>query len=78
MLGFIFSIVFMLLGIAQLIGDEAPTWAIYASFGLSALWTLSYRLFMIFEKLKEIQEGIYADFAIRCGLVPDKKKEEEE
>lgn len=76
MLELIFSVAFMVLGIAQLIGGEAPIWAVYASFGLSALWTLSYHLFVIFGKLKEIQEGIYADFAIRCGLVPDKKKDE--
>lgn len=76
MLGLMFSVVFMFLGIAQLIGGEAPTWAIYASFAISAMWYLSHHLFMVFEKLKEIREGIYADFAIRCGLVPDKEKEE--
>ena len=78
MLELIFASAFMGLGIAQLLGGQEPAWVVYTSFGLSALWALSYRLFVIFGKLKEIQEGIYADFAIRCGLVPDKESEVEE
>lgn len=47
-------------------------------FFIGGVWHLSFHLSAVYNKLKEIQEGIYADFAIRCGLVPDKEKEVEE
>lgn len=75
MLELIFSAAFMGLGIAQLIGGKEPAWVIYTSFGLSALWTLSYRLFVIFGKLKEIQEGLYASFYMQNKEEIDGRKE---
>lgn len=45
---------------------------------IGAVWHLSFHLSAVYSKLKEIQEGLYAEFAVRCGLIPDKEKEVEE
>lgn len=47
-------------------------------FLIGGVWHLSFHLSAVYSKLKEIQEGLYAEFAVRLGLVPDKEKEVEE
>ena len=78
MMGIIFCVFYIILGVLLAISGAVPRWEVYACLGISALWYMGWHLSTIWTKLKEIQEGLYAEFAIRCGLVPDKKKEEVE
>ena len=76
MLGLFMSIASIIVGSILCFMDKADYG--FLLFLIGAVWHLSFHLSAVYNKLKEIQEGLYATFAIRCGLVPDMKKEIEE
>lgn len=77
MIGLIFFVAFVCLGFIG-IATIQDTWVILSCFAIASIWYAGWALSTIWAKLKEIQEGLYAEFAVRCGLVPDKEKEVEE
>lgn len=76
MLGLFMSIASIIMG-SILCYAGKPEYG-FLLFLIGGVWHLSFHLSAVYSKLKEIQEGLYAEFAIRCGLVPDKKEGVEE
>lgn len=76
MLGLLFSIAATICGCILCFSGK-PEYG-FLLFLIGAVWHISFHLSAVYNKLKEIQEGLYAELAVRCGLIPDKKKEVEE
>lgn len=76
MLGLFMSIASIIMGSILCFAGEADHG--FLLFLIGGVWHLSFHLSAIHTKLKEIQEGLYAEFAIKCGLVSDMKKEVKE
>ena len=62
MMGIIFCVFYIILGVLLAISGAVPRWEVYACLGISALWYMGWHLSTIWTKLKEIQQGLYASF----------------
>ena len=74
MMGIIFCVFFLIVGVLAANGGAVPRWEVYACLGISALWYIGWHLSTIWTKLKEIQEGLYAHFYMQNKEVLDKEK----